>query len=59
MGMLVLPWRPVERRRPPATAVLCDYAAYLERHHGDPDVTIRKRLDHVSKLFVHLPAPLR
>ena len=54
MGMPVLPWRPIERRPPPATAVLRDYAAHLGQHRGNPEVTIRKKLDHVGKLIEHL-----
>ena len=54
MGMPVLPWEPIERRRPPATTVLRDYAAHLGQHRGNPEVTIRKKLDHVGKLFEHL-----
>lgn len=54
MGMPVPPWQPVERHPPPATAVLRDYAAHLGQHRGNPEVTIRKKLDHVGKLFEYL-----
>lgn len=54
MGMPVPPWQPIEPRRPPATAVLRDYAVHLGQHIGNPEVTIRKKLDHVGKLFEHL-----
>jgi len=54
MGTPVPPWRPIERRSPPATAVLRDYAAHLGQHRGNPEVTIHKKLDHVGKLLGHL-----
>jgi integrase/recombinase XerD len=54
VGTPVPPWRPVERRPAPATAVLRDYATHLGQHRGNPKVTIRKKLDHVGKLLEHL-----
>lgn len=54
MGMPVPPWQPIERRPLAASAVLCDYAAHLGQHRGNPEVTIRKKLDHVGKLFEYL-----
>lgn len=54
MGKPVPPWRPIERRAPPATAVLRDYAAQLGQQRGNPEVTIHKKLDHVGKLLAHL-----
>ena len=54
MGMPVPPWQPIERHGPPATAVLRDFAAHLRQHIGNPEVTIRKKLDHVGKLLEHL-----
>jgi integrase/recombinase XerD len=54
VGTPVPPWRLIERRPPPATAVLRDYAAHLGQHRGNPEVTIRKKLDQVHKLLEHL-----
>ena len=54
MGMPVPPWRPIERRPPPATAVLRDYAAKLGQQRGNLEVTIRKKLGHAGKLLEHL-----
>lgn len=54
MGMPLPPWRPIERRPPPATAVLRDYVAHLGQHRGNPEITIHKKLDHVGKLLEHL-----
>lgn len=54
MGMPVPPWQSIEPRRPPAEAVLRDYAAHLGQHRGNPETTIRKKLDHVGKLLEHL-----
>ena len=54
MGMPAPPWRSIERRAPPATAVLRDYAARLGQQRGNPEVTIRKKLGHAGKLLEHL-----
>lgn len=54
MDMPVPPWQPIERGRPPAIAVLRDYAAHLGQHRGNPEITIRKKLYHVGKLLEHL-----
>ena len=56
MGTPMPPWRPPERRRSPASAVLRDYAAHLAQHRGNPELTVRKKLDHVGKLLEHLAA---
>ena len=56
MGTPMPPWRTPQRRRSPASAVLRDYAAHLAQHRGNPEGTVRKKLDHVSKLFEHLAA---
>ncbi|WP_224082553.1 site-specific integrase [Cupriavidus laharis] len=54
MGLPVPPWQSLECHRPPAMGVLRDYTAYLGQVRGNPEVTIRKKLDHVGKLFEHL-----
>lgn len=54
MGRQVLPWRLTEQRRPPSTAILRDYIAHLGQHIGNPEVTIRKKLRQVGKLFEFL-----
>lgn len=54
LGMPVPLWRPIEQRPPLATAVLRDYAAHLGQQRGNPEATIHKKIDHVSKLFEHL-----
>ncbi|CAG1019413.1 Tyrosine recombinase XerD [Burkholderiaceae bacterium] len=56
MGMRVPPWQPVERRAPPTSAVLRDYATHLARHRGNPEATVYKKLDHIGKLLDHLAA---
>jgi integrase/recombinase XerD len=55
IGRPVPPWKPVECRPAPVTAVLRDYAAHLGQHRGNPEVTVRKKLYHVGKLLEHLP----
>lgn len=54
MGLPVPPWRSIECLRPPAMVVLRDYAAHLKQVRGNPEITIRKKLDHVGKLFKYL-----
>ena len=54
MGKAVPPWQLIDRRPPPTLAILRDYAADLGQHRGNPEVTIRKKLDHVAKLFGYL-----
>lgn len=56
IGIAVPPWRSVERRPPPASAVLRDYAAHLARHRGNPEATVHKKLDHIGKLLDHVAA---
>lgn len=56
MGKPVPSWRPIERRLPPSSAVLRDYASQLQQQRGNPEVTIRKKVDHVGKLLEHLGA---
>jgi integrase/recombinase XerD len=54
IGEPVPPWKSVQRRPAPATAILRDYASHLGQHLGNPEVTIYKKLDHVCKLLEHL-----
>lgn len=54
MGIPVPLWRPIERRPVPVAAVLRDYAAQLRQQRGNPEVTIRKKVEHVGKLLEHL-----
>ena len=56
LGLPVPAWKPIERRPPPASVVLRDYATHLARHRGNPEVTVHKKLDHISKLLKHLAA---
>ena len=55
-AMPMPPWKPIEGRPPPASSVLRDYTKHLARHRGNPEVTARKRLDHIGKLLEHLAA---
>jgi integrase/recombinase XerD len=56
MGTPMPPWRTPQRPRLPASAVMRDYAVHLTQHRGNPEVTVRKKLNHVGKLFEHLAA---
>lgn len=56
IGIPIPPWRSIERRPPPASAVLRDYATDLARHRGNPEATVHKKLDHIGKLLDHLAA---
>lgn len=54
MGMALPAWQAPARARPPATALLREYAEHLARHRGSPEVTVHKKLDHVGKVLAHL-----
>ena len=54
MGLNLPAWQAPQRVRPPATALLRAYADHLARHRGNPEMTVHKRLDHVTKLLDHL-----
>lgn len=54
LGVPVPAWKPIERRPPPSSLVLRDYATHLIRHRGNPEATVHKKLDHISKLLKHL-----
>lgn len=47
-------WNARQRVRPPATALLQAFADHLLQLRGNPEVTVRKRLDHAGKLLEHL-----
>lgn len=54
MGQKPPAWNAGQRARPAATALLQAFADHLLRHRGNPEVTVRKRLDHAGKLLGHL-----
>jgi integrase/recombinase XerD len=54
MGLSPLAWQPPKRTRAPATALLQAYAEHLVRQRGSPEVTVRKKLDHIGKVLKHL-----
>lgn len=54
MGLPLLAWKPTEHRPPPAVAVLRDYVVHLGQHRGNPESTIRTKVDHVGMLLDHL-----
>lgn len=56
MDVPVASWKSIERRAPPASTVLRDYATHLARHRGNPQATVYKKLDHIGKLLDHLSA---
>jgi len=47
-------WHAPQRIQPPATALLRAYADHLVRHRGNPEITVRKKLDHAGKVLQHL-----
>jgi site-specific recombinase XerD len=53
MGLSVPTWR-VEKRQPPATALLRAFAEHLTRHRGNPDQTVKGKLDHIAKFLAYL-----
>jgi len=54
MGIALPSWHVLRPARPPASALLREYAAHLARHRGIPAVTIRKKLAYIGKLLEHL-----
>ena len=54
MEMTLPTWQAPPRVRPPATVLLRAYADHLIRQRGNPEVSVRKKLDHVGKLLAHL-----
>lgn len=54
MGQEPPAWKAGRRARPPAMALLQAFADHILRHRGNPEVTVRKRLDHAGKLLEHL-----
>jgi len=54
MGTPLPPWRVPCLPQLQRSMVLRDYADHLRQHRGNPEVTIRKKLDHAGKLREHL-----
>ena len=54
MAVPVPAWKPIASHQAAASMLLRDYAEYLARQRGSPEVTIRKKLSHISSLLDHL-----
>lgn len=54
MGLAPPDWRPPRPAKLPATPLLAEYADYLLRHRGNPQVTVHKKLHHIGKFQDHL-----
>lgn len=54
MGLRPPPWNARRRVPPPATALLREFADHLQRYRGNPEVTVRKQLDHITRALKHL-----
>jgi site-specific recombinase XerD len=54
MGLKLPAWQPTQRPRSPSTALLRAYADHLARQRGNPEATVRKRLDQVGMMQEHL-----
>ncbi|TIL29304.1 MAG: hypothetical protein E5Y82_33570, partial [Mesorhizobium sp.] len=54
MGLAPPDWRSPRPAKPPATPLLAEYADYLLRHRGNPQVTVHKKLQHIGKFQGHL-----
>lgn len=54
MGLSLPAWQAPPRTRLPSKALLRAYADHLARHRGSPEITVRKKLDHVGKVLQHL-----
>jgi integrase/recombinase XerD len=54
MGLNPPAWHAPQRHQPPSTRLLRAYADHLLRHRGNPEMTVRKKLDHTGKVLQHL-----
>lgn len=54
MGLNPPTWRVEQRVQASADELLQAYADHLARHRGNPEVTVRKKLEHVGKVLQHL-----
>jgi len=54
MGLAPPDWRSPRPAQPPATPLLAEYADYLLRHRGNPQVTVYKKLQQIGKFQDHL-----
>lgn len=54
MGLSLPAWQSPRRKRAPATTLLRAYVDHLVRRRGNPEVTVRTKLDHIEKLSEHL-----
>lgn len=54
MGLSVPIWRSEDRARRPTTALLRAFADHLARYRGNPEQTIKGKLDHIAKFLKYL-----
>jgi integrase/recombinase XerD len=54
MGLKPPAWQPLQPVPPPATTLLREYTDYLARHRGNPETTVRSKLNDIGKLSEHL-----
>lgn len=54
MGLKPPAWQPPQPVPPPATTLLREYTDYLARHRGNPETTVRSKLNDIGKLSEHL-----
>jgi integrase/recombinase XerD len=54
MGLAAPAWQVPQPAPPPSSPLLREYADHLARHRGNPETTVRKKLDHVGKLSEYL-----
>ena len=54
MGVSMPVWQPAQAVRPPATALMRAFAEHLSVRCGNPEVSVRRKLDHIGKLMGHL-----
>ena len=56
LGLAAPTWQAPQPASAPSSPLLREYAGHLARHRGNPETTVRKKLDHVGKLSEHLAA---
>lgn len=54
MGVSIPAWQPAQAVPRPATALMRAFAEHLSARCGNPEVSVRKKLDHIGRLMAHL-----
>ena len=59
MGQPVSEWSPAQAPRPWPSLLLKEFASHLQEHRGNPEGTIRKKIEHIPKFLSFLQSRRR